>query len=59
MSTWSAHGSRPTGAPPATCGRDQGGLLTDAVTKKLERAVLLLDEIEKAHPDVRSTCCSR
>ena len=39
------------GAPPGYVGFDQGGLLTEAVTKK-PHCVLLLDEIEKAHPDV-------
>lgn len=43
--------SRLIGAPPGYVGYDQGGLLTDAVTKH-PHAVLLLDEIEKAHPDV-------
>lgn len=43
--------SRLIGAPPGYVGFDQGGLLTDAVIKK-PHAVLLLDEIEKAHPDV-------
>ncbi|CAG4882689.1 ATPase and specificity subunit of ClpA-ClpP ATP-dependent serine protease, chaperone activity [Georgfuchsia toluolica] len=43
--------SRMIGAPPGYVGFDQGGLLTEAVTKK-PHAVLLLDEIEKAHPDV-------
>src|SRR5256885_7927761 len=43
--------SRLIGAPPGYVGFDQGGLLTQAVTKK-PHAVLLLDEIEKAHPDV-------
>ncbi|MGM0577560.1 MAG: ATP-dependent Clp protease ATP-binding subunit ClpA [Myxococcota bacterium] len=43
--------SRLIGAPPGYVGYDQGGLLTDAVTKN-PHAVLLLDEIEKAHPDV-------
>jgi len=43
--------SRLIGAPPGYIGFDQGGLLTEAVTKK-PHAVLLLDEIEKAHPDV-------
>lgn len=43
--------SRLIGAPPGYVGFDQGGLLTDAVTKN-PHAVLLLDEIEKAHPDV-------
>ncbi|HEX4513926.1 MAG TPA: ATP-dependent Clp protease ATP-binding subunit ClpA [Polyangiaceae bacterium] len=43
--------SRLIGAPPGYVGFDQGGLLTDAVTKT-PHAVLLLDEIEKAHPDV-------
>ncbi|MGH8502097.1 MAG: ATP-dependent Clp protease ATP-binding subunit ClpA [Gammaproteobacteria bacterium] len=43
--------SRLIGAPPGYVGFDQGGLLTDAVLKA-PHAVLLLDEIEKAHPDV-------
>jgi len=43
--------SRLIGAPPGYVGFDQGGLLTEAVTKH-PHAVLLLDEIEKAHPDV-------
>ncbi len=43
--------SRLIGAPPGYVGFDQGGLLTDAVIKH-PHAVLLLDEIEKAHPDV-------
>ncbi|TKI07470.1 ATP-dependent Clp protease ATP-binding subunit ClpA [Martelella alba] len=43
--------SRLIGAPPGYVGYDQGGLLTDAVLKH-PHAVLLLDEIEKAHPDV-------
>ena len=43
--------SRLIGAPPGYVGFDQGGLLTDAVTRN-PHAVLLLDEIEKAHPDV-------
>lgn len=43
--------SRLIGAPPGYIGFDQGGLLTDAVTKH-PHAVVLLDEIEKAHPDV-------
>jgi ATP-dependent Clp protease ATP-binding subunit ClpA len=43
--------SRLIGAPPGYVGFDQGGLLTDAV-RKTPYAVLLLDEIEKAHPDV-------
>ncbi len=43
--------SRLIGAPPGYVGFDQGGLLTDAVTKH-PHCVLLLDEIEKAHPDV-------
>ena len=44
-------GSRLIGAPPGYVGFDQGGLLTDAVTKN-PHSVVLLDEIEKAHPDV-------
>ncbi len=43
--------SRLIGAPPGYVGFDQGGLLTEAVTKK-PHCVLLLDEIEKAHPDI-------
>ncbi|WP_339897082.1 ATP-dependent Clp protease ATP-binding subunit ClpA [uncultured Gilvimarinus sp.] len=43
--------SRLIGAPPGYVGFDQGGLLTDAVTKA-PHSVVLLDEIEKAHPDV-------
>lgn len=43
--------SRLIGAPPGYVGYDQGGLLTEAVTKK-PHSVLLLDEIEKAHPDI-------
>jgi ATP-dependent Clp protease ATP-binding subunit ClpA len=43
--------SRLIGAPPGYVGYDQGGLLTEAVTKN-PHCVLLLDEIEKAHPDV-------
>ena len=43
--------SRLIGAPPGYVGFDQGGLMTEAVTKT-PHCVLLLDEIEKAHPDV-------
>ena len=43
--------SRLIGAPPGYVGFDQGGLLTEAITKH-PYSVLLLDEIEKAHPDV-------
>ena len=43
--------SRLIGAPPGYVGFDQGGLLTDAV-RRTPHAVLVLDEIEKAHPDV-------
>ncbi|MBT6274254.1 MAG: AAA domain-containing protein, partial [Chromatiales bacterium] len=43
--------SRLIGAPPGYIGFDQGGLLTEAISKH-PHAVLLLDEIEKAHPDV-------
>ena len=43
--------SRLIGAPPGYVGFDQGGLLTEAVTKT-PHCVVLLDEIEKAHPDV-------
>ena len=43
--------SRLVGAPPGYVGFDQGGLLTEAVTRN-PHAVLLLDEVEKAHPDI-------
>ena len=43
--------SRLIGAPPGYVGFDQGGLLTDAI-RKSPYAVLVLDEIEKAHPDI-------
>ncbi len=43
--------SRMIGAPPGYVGFEQGGLLTEAITKK-PYCVLLLDEIEKAHPDI-------
>ncbi|MBJ7502969.1 MAG: ATP-dependent Clp protease ATP-binding subunit ClpA [Burkholderiales bacterium] len=43
--------SRLIGAPPGYVGFDQGGLLTEAVSKK-PHCVLLLDEVEKAHPDI-------
>ena len=43
--------SRLIGAPPGYVGFEQGGLLTEAITKN-PYAVLLLDEIEKAHPDI-------
>ena len=45
--------SRLIGAPPGYVGFDQGGLLTDAVTQN-PHSVLLLDEIEKAHPDMQN-----
>ncbi len=45
--------SRLIGAPPGYVGFDQGGLLTDAVTKS-PHSVVILDEIEKAHPDLFS-----
>ncbi|MCE5335350.1 MAG: AAA family ATPase, partial [Desulfobacteraceae bacterium] len=45
--------SRLVGAPPGYIGFDQGGLLTDAIRKN-PYTVLLLDEIEKAHPDLFS-----
>ncbi|TPV96789.1 MAG: AAA family ATPase [Myxococcales bacterium FL481] len=45
--------SRLIGAPPGYVGFDQGGLMTDAVAKN-PHSVLLLDEIEKAHPDIFS-----
>ena len=43
--------SRLIGAPPGYIGFDQGGLLTEAISKQ-PHSVLLLDEIEKAHPDI-------
>src|SRR3970282_1296674 len=43
--------SRLIGAPPGYVGFDQGGLLTEAISKH-PHAVLLLDEIDKAHPEV-------
>jgi ATP-dependent Clp protease ATP-binding subunit ClpA len=43
--------SRLIGAPPGYVGYDQGGLLTEAITRN-PHVVLLLDEVEKAHPDV-------
>lgn len=45
--------SRLIGAPPGYVGFDQGGLLTEAITKT-PHAVLLLDEIEKAHPEIQN-----
>ena len=46
--------SRLIGAPPGYVGYDQGGMLTEAVNKN-PHAVILLDEIEKAHPDIFNT----
>ncbi|MCK4765257.1 MAG: ATP-dependent Clp protease ATP-binding subunit ClpA [Candidatus Aminicenantes bacterium] len=46
--------ARLIGAPPGYVGFDQGGLLTEAI-RKTPHAVLLLDEIEKAHPDIFNT----
>jgi ATP-dependent Clp protease ATP-binding subunit ClpB len=43
--------ARLIGAPPGDVGNDEGGQLTEAVRRK-PRAVILFDEIEKAHPDV-------
>jgi ATP-dependent Clp protease ATP-binding subunit ClpA len=43
--------SRLIGAPPGYVGYDQGGLLTESVTKQ-PHSVVLLDEVEKAHPDI-------
>ena len=45
--------SRLIGAPPGYVGYDQGGLLTDAITKN-PHSILLLDEFEKAHPDMQN-----
>jgi ATP-dependent Clp protease ATP-binding subunit ClpA len=44
--------SRLIGAPPGYVGFEQGGLLTEAINRQDPHAVLLLDEIEKAHPDI-------
>jgi ATP-dependent Clp protease ATP-binding subunit ClpA len=46
--------SRLVGAPPGYVGYEEGGLLTEAI-RKTPHAVLLLDEIEKAHPDIFNT----
>ena len=56
MSEYSDHGSamRLVGAPPGHVGYDDAGQLTEAV-RRTRYAVLLLDEIEKAHPDVTAT----
>jgi ATP-dependent Clp protease ATP-binding subunit ClpA len=55
--TWSATRSRRLiGAPPGYVGFDQGGLLTDGVDQH-PHCVLLLDEIEKAHPDLFNILC--
>src|SRR5262249_45378584 len=43
--------SRLVGAPPGYVGYEEGGLLTDAVTKS-PHCILLIDEVEKAHPDL-------
>ncbi len=48
--------SRLIGAPPGYVGFDQGGLLTDAIDQH-PHCVLLLDEIEKAHPTCSTSCC--
>ena len=48
--------SRLIGAPPGYIGYDQGGLLTESISKQ-PHCVLLLDEIEKAHPDVFNIFC--
>ena len=50
--------SRLVGAPPGYVGYEEGGQLTEKVRRK-PYSVVLLDEIEKAHPDVYSTCCCR
>jgi ATP-dependent Clp protease ATP-binding subunit ClpA len=44
--------SRLVGAPPGYVGYDEGGQLTEAIRRKRPYSVVLLDEIEKAHPDV-------
>jgi len=43
--------SRLIGSPPGYVGYEEGGLLTDVI-RKTPNAVVLLDEIEKAHPDI-------
>jgi len=43
------------GAPPGYVGYDEGGQLTESVRRK-PYSVILLDEIEKAHPDVLTSC---
>jgi ATP-dependent Clp protease ATP-binding subunit ClpB len=48
--------SRLVGAPPGYVGYDEGGQLTEAVRRR-PYSVVLLDEIEKAHPDVFNTFC--
>ncbi len=50
--------SRLIGAPPGYVGFEQGGLMTEAITKH-PYCVLLLDEIEKAHPDSLQYACSK
>ncbi len=50
--------SRLIGAPPAMLGFDQGGPSTDAIDQH-PHSVLLLDEIEKAHPDLFNLSCCR
>ena len=49
--------SRLVGAPPGYVGYDEGGQLTEAIRRR-PYAVVLLDEIEKAHPDVFNVCSS-
>jgi ATP-dependent Clp protease ATP-binding subunit ClpB len=48
--------SRLIGAPPGYVGYEEGGYLTEAVRRK-PYSVILLDEVEKAHPDVLMCCC--
>ena len=48
--------SRLIGAPPGYVGYEEGGQLTEAVRRR-PYSVVLLDEIEKAHPEVFNVCC--
>ena len=48
--------SKLIGSPPGYVGYEEGGQLTERV-KRAPYSVVLLDEIEKAHPDVFNTCC--
>ena len=50
--------SKLIGSPPGYVGHEEGGQLTERVRRQ-PYSVVLFDEIEKAHPDVSPTCCSR